>query len=175
MKAMIAHRMKKILLVLLWFGIVCLAGCANFINPEIGAIARPDARIELVAEGVQNAAWTTRDLTLTYSYTETGDAFNLSGTLSFDRSLTNSFTFVKTFFLKMSFLDSDGRVLETTDITPMISSFTGIPNEMPFKRAIAQKPAAATAIAFNYFGVFRSGNHEEMGGDGWEIFYFPFD
>jgi len=155
--------------------VLFLPGCANFIKPEIGAIARPEARIDLVAAGVQNAAWTTRDLTLTYSYAESDNTFNLSGSLSFDSSLTNSFAFVKTFFLKMSFLDQEGRVIETINITPLISYFVTIPDEIRLRRVSHPKPAGTTAIAFNYFGVFKNGNHEEMGGDGWEIFYFPYD
>lgn len=172
---MTTHLMTKVLRVLFLITVLFLPGCANFIKPEIGAIARPEARIELVAEGVQNAAWTTRDLTLAYSYAESGNTFNLSGSLSFDVSLTNSFAFVKTFFLKMSFLDQEGRVLETINMTPLISYFVTIPDEIPLKRVSHPKPAGATAVAFNYFGVFKNGNHEEMGGDGWEIFYFPFD
>ncbi len=168
------HRMTKVLLVCMLFGGLLLSGCANFIKPETGAIARQEDRIDLVAEGVQNAAWPAKDLMLTYSYTEADGTFNLSGTLSLDRSLTDSFPVVKRFFLKMSFLDADGRVLETLDITPLISTFGNVPDEMPVK-ASSPKPAGASAIAFNYYGTFRSGNGEDMGGDGWEIFYFPFD
>ena len=172
---MITHRMAKILLVLSGLSVLFLQGCANFINPETGATARPDARIELVAEGVQNAAWNTKDMVITYSYSEAGDIFNLSGTLTFDRSLTDSFPVAKSFFLKMSFLDKEGRVLQTVDITPLISTWGFVSDRIPI-RASCSKPAGASAIAFNYFGTFLGGgNDEQMGGSSWEIFYFPFD
>ena len=171
---MTMHPMTKLLLIVVFLGVLFLAGCASYLKPEIGVTAQPEARVELVAEGVQNAAWTSKDLTLTYSYAVSGNIFNFSGSLSFDRSLTNSFSSIKTFSLKMSFLDKDGRVLESVDITPLFRYLGDIPGTLPV-RVSALQPAEAAGIAFNYFGIFRSGNHEEMGGDGWEIFYFPFD
>ncbi len=166
--------MTKFVLIVLSLSVLLLAGCANYLKPEIGAIAQPEARIELVAKGVQNAAWQSKDLTLDYSYTESGNTFNFSGSLSFDSSLTNSFSSVKTFFLKMNFLDKDGRVLETTDITPLISRFGALPDALPVQVS-ASKPTEAAGIAFNYYGVFTNGSQDNMGGDGWEIFYFPFN
>ncbi|TKB23812.1 hypothetical protein FCL47_20995 [Desulfopila sp. IMCC35006] len=171
---MTAHRMTKIFLVCVWVGALFLSGCASFMKPEIGALARQDARINLKAGGVQNAAWNAKDLLLTYSYSEAGDTFNLAGTLSFDRSLTDSFPAVKRFFLKMSFLDSEGRVLETVDITPLLSTFGAVPDNLTVKASIP-KPAGASAIAFNYFGAFMSGSTEGMGGSQWQISYFPFE
>lgn len=170
---MTTHRVVKVLLVLMWLCVLCLSGCANFIKPEIGAIARQEARIDLAEGGVQDAAWTTRDLELTYSYVESGNIFNLSGILVFDRSLTDTFRVVKRFSLKMNFLDGEGRVLETVDVTPMFSSFGNVPDEMKIKGAYA-RPLAATSIAFNYFGVFKS-DALEAGGSEWNISYFPFD
>ncbi len=167
------HRMPKVLLVLFGMYVLLLSGCAKFIRPDIGAIARPDARINLVDSGVKDAAWDNNELELTYSYSESGDVFNFSGTLVFDRSLTDSFPVAKRFFLKMSFLDDKGSVLKTIDITPLISSFSQVPDQVTIKSSTV-KPAGTRSIAFNYFGVFR-GDSDTMGGDEWEIFYFPFD
>lgn len=175
MSTMITHWTTKVLLVFIGLGVLFLQGCANFIQPEIGATARPDARIKLVAEGVQNAAWNAKDLVLTYSYSEAGDIFTLSGTLIFDRSLTDSFPVAKSFLLKMSFLDSEGRVLQTVNITPLISSYGTVSDRIPV-RASSAKPAGASAIAFNYFGTFLGGgSDEQMGGSSWEIFSFPYE
>ncbi len=159
----------------MWLFVLLLSGCANFMKPEIGAMARQDSRVNLKAGGAQNAALDTNDLILTYSYSEEGDTFNLSGTLSFDRSLTDSFSKVKRFFLKMSFLDKDGRVLDTVDITPLISTFGTVPDKMMVK-ASCPKPAGASAIAFNYYGAFMGyGGVEDTSGGDWAISYFPFD
>ncbi len=170
---MTTHRVTKVLLVLMWLCVMLLSGCAKFIKPDIGAIARPEARIDLTEKGVQDAAWVTKDLELTYSYAESGKVFNLSGKLAFDRSLTNSFGVIKRFFLKMSFLDNEGRVLETVDITPLFRSYGDVPGWLTVKVSCV-KPAGARSIAFNYFGVFR-GHDDEMGSAEWDISYFPFD
>ena len=171
---MITHRVAKVLSILLWLCVLCLSGCANFLKPEIGAIAREEARIELVEGGVQDAVWDTSDLALTYSYSESGNAFNFHGTLVFDRSLTDSFTVKRRFSLKMNFLDREGRVLETVDISPLISSFNELANQdIKIKKSLV-RPAEASSIAFNYFGEFR-GNDPKTRGDGWSINYFPFD
>ena len=82
------------------FGVLFFSGCANYIQPQIGAIARPEARIELAANGVQDASWITKDLDLTYSYSESGDNFSLLGKVAFDQSFTNSFPLIYKFFLK---------------------------------------------------------------------------
>ncbi len=165
--------LAKVFSVALCLGGLFLAGCANFLKPEIGAIARPEARITLAEDGVQNAFWQTKDILLSYSIAQGDSTFNLSGELVFDRSLTDSFPVIKRFILKMSFLDGEGKVLETVDITPLFSSFGHAPDELKisFSRA---RPAAAVAMAFNYYGAFR-GSSEEMGGASWDIFYFPFD
>ncbi len=61
---MTTHRVTKVLLVLMWLCFMLLSGCAKFIKPDIGAIARPEARIDLTEKGVQDGAWTTKDLVL---------------------------------------------------------------------------------------------------------------
>jgi uncharacterized protein YceK len=170
---MTTHRVTKVLLVFMWLCVLLLSGCAKFIKPDIGSIARPEARIDLTEKGVQHAAWITKDLVLTYSYSESGNVFDLSGKLVFDRSLTDSFGVINRFIFKMSFLDNEGRVLETVDITPLFSSYGAVPDQMTIK-ASCVRPEGARSIAFNYFGVFR-GSGEEMGSAEWNISYFPFD
>ena len=165
--------MNKFLLIFAGLFFLCLSGCANFIKPEIGATAQQEARIELAKDGVKDAGWNTDDLELIYSYSQTGDMFNFSGTVTFDRRLTDSFEIIKSFFLKMSFLDSEGRVLDTVDITPLFRSFGKVRDELKINISCS-RPAESTAIAFSYFGEFRA---ISSGGSSprWEISYFPFD
>lgn len=167
------RRLVKVFSVVLCLGMLFLSGCANFLKPEMGAIARPEARIALTENGVQDALWQTKDMVLSYSIAQSDSAFKLSGELVFDRSLTDSFPVIKKFIFKMSFLDGEGRVLETVDITPLFSSFGYAPDELTIKFS-GVRPAAAIAIAFNYYGAFK-GSDVEMGGATWDIFYFPFD
>jgi len=167
-----SHRSAKTLIILLCLGMLFCAGCANFLKPETGAVARPEARIALPEKAVQKEAFTAGDVTIVYSLAGVGEQFALSGTLVFAQSLTNSFPNITKFWLKMSFLDGEGRVIETIDITPVFGSFGRVPEKLDF-RAARVAPPGSKAIAFNYFGEFRSNSREP--GDTWEIFYFPFD
>lgn len=171
---MITRRVTKILLVCMCCSVLFLSGCANFIKPEIGAIARQEARIDLVDGGVQDAIWNTKDLELTYSYSEVENNFSLSGKLVFDRSLTDSFRQTKRCVLKMNFLDGEGRVLETVDISPLIGSYGFDPDPDFVVKKSSLKPIGSRSIAFNYYAEFM-GNDPEARGDSWYISYFPFD
>jgi hypothetical protein len=166
-------QLMKISSVVLWCSVVFLSGCANFLKPETGAIARQEARIDLTEKSVQEDLWKTKDLQLAYSITKSDSTFNFRGELVFDQSLTYSFGTIERFSLKMSFLDGEGRVLETVDITPVYNAFGSVPDRLSIKASGAE-PAGAAAIAFNYFGQFR-GDNQETGGSDWEIFYFPFE
>lgn len=169
---MTTHRVTKVLLVLMGLGFLFLSGCANYLTPPPGSIARPDDRVKLVKDGVYDGDLSTNNLNMTYSIAESGNTFNLSGQLSFQDSLTNSFPVVENFILKMNFLDGDGKVLETIDISPMVD-FTIASSQIPIK-ASGSRPAAASAIAFNFFGQFRENGVGARGGST-EIFYFPFN
>lgn len=157
--------------ILLCLGLLFWAGCANFLQPERGAVARPEARIALPENGVQRQTFEAGDVKIIYSLSGPGERFALSGTLVFAQSLTYSFPIITSFTVKMSFLDGAGRVLETIDITPVYPAF-GAVEKVDF-RVSREAPPGSRAIAFNYFGVFRSYPADDDGS--WEIFYFPYD
>ncbi len=71
------------------------------------------------ADEKQDGILATNDLILKYTLSESDNGARLTGELVFDRSLTNSFPMIKTFFLKMNWLDVDGHVLQSIDITPL--------------------------------------------------------
>lgn len=170
---MITHRVVKILAVVVGLGVLSISGCANYLAPAVGVAARQEARVQLAADGVSETVWSTKDLELVYSTSQSGSRFNLTGKLIFDRSLTDSFDMLKSLSFKMSYLDEEGRVLKIIDITPLVSPFNEVPDELTV-RSSSVRPAGAAYIAFNYFGVFRNSGLE-LGGDEWDIFYFPFE
>jgi len=98
--------------------------------------------------------------------------YRYAGVVNFDRSLTDSFSTIVRFYLKMNFLDSEGRVLETVDVTPMFSRLNSIPLEMKIKKD-GITPYGARSIVFNYLGNFR-GETRDITED-WDIIYFPFE
>ena len=167
-----SHLPAKTSIIVLCLGLLFWSGCANFLKPETGAVARPEARIVLPENGVQQQTFTAGDVKIISSLAGAGEPFALSGTIVFDRSLTYSFPIITKFLLKMSFLDGEGRVIETIDITPVFGTFGRVPEKLDF-RVSRVAPPGSKAIVFNYFGVFRS-SPPETGGT-WEIFYFPFD
>lgn len=167
-----SHCLARTCTVLLCLGVVLWSGCANFLIPEAGALARKEARILLVDSGVKERILATNDLKITYSFAGGDDGFTLSGRLVFDRSVSDSFPVISRFFLNMSFLDGQGRVIETVDITPVFHTFGSVPEKLDFNLSRVP-PAGSKAIAFSYFGEFRS-NPPDMSGT-WDIYSFPFD
>lgn len=162
----------KIFTVVACFTLVSLSGCANFLVPEVGTLALEEARIILDDSRPENAVWQTKDLTLTYSIRAAGDELNFVGRLDFNRSLSDSYNVIKSFYLKMSFIDDHGQVLETVDITPFFSLYGKIPKNMTVNKKIIMPPDSSS-IAFNYYGVFRG--DQPLSGEDKTIFYFPFE
>ena len=167
-----SHGMARTFTVLLCLGVLLWSGCANFLKPESGALARKEARIPLGESGVKEKILATNDLKITYSVAGDSDGFTLSGRVVLDRSVSDSFPIITRFFLKMSFLDGEGRVIETVDITPIFHIFGSVPEKLDFNLSRVP-PAGSKAIAFNYFGGFRSNSTDRSGT--WDIYYFPFD
>jgi len=159
--------------------IVCLlawlsmAACTKFIKPELGAIAREESRFALVDGSIQDALLDTKDLKLQYSLTTTSDEFTINGSMYLDRRIRSSFEMTKRFVFKLNFLDHEGRVLGTSDITPMLT-YNGVAKEVEEVKKTGPYPVGSTAIAFNFFGTFMSASSEQTK-DEWDIFYFPFD
>lgn len=147
-----------------------LAGCAGFLRPQLGAVANKEARIALAGAHPQGL-WETGDLKVNYTLTAKDGTCSLEGKLVVSDSIGNSFPTIAKFFFYISFLDHDGRVLETVDISPVIPTFGSIPASLPLRMTRAL-PAQATSFVFHYYGSFRANPLRE--GGAWEIHHFPF-
>lgn len=154
-------------------GLCCLllGGCAGFIIPEVGSIASEDSRISYDGGKLQEGLLENGDLKLQYTLSGGGAMARFSGELEFHRSLTDSFPVIRTFFLKLNWLDEQGKVLQTVDITPAFVIRTLPPNRLKINRDI---PVAvgAKAFCFNYYGVFQGEKPDVT--EEWDIFLFPF-
>jgi hypothetical protein len=151
-----------------------LSGCGNYVQPDLGAVAREDSRIALDASGIQQGTFKHKDVTVEYTIEGDGEGseFTYTGTLSFDLSLTATFPIIRKFAIKLNFLDSDGRVLEVVDVTPFFATFKSAPDTLTARKT-GIRPPGSTQIAFNYYGVFK-GEFSDITED-WNIFYMPFD
>jgi hypothetical protein len=154
------------------FGFVLLAGCGNFLKPEIGAVARKESRIALVDKGTAKGIWETGDVHVTYDLAQKSEVCTLAGKIVIDRSISDSFPTITKFFFYLNFLDDAGKVVETVDISPVIPTFGNIPESMPLKLSRV-RPPGSKAFAFHYYGGFRANPLNE--GGQWDIYHFPFD
>lgn len=146
-------------------------GCTRFIVPEIGAIAQEESRVPYKADEKQDGILETKDLTFEYTLSESDNGARLTGELVFDRSLTDSYPIVKTFFLKMNWLDVYGHVLQTIDITPLYGYLGNVPNKLKINKQV-ETVSGSKFVNFNYYGVFR-GQQPDVGEE-WDILLFPF-
>lgn len=170
MKKYCLTRSSVVLLCLL---LLSLGACRNFIKPELGAIARQDARFAMDDGTISNGVLKTRQLQLDYNLTGSDGGFTIEGRVTLDSSIYSSFPIIRRFFLKINFLDEAGRVLGTSDITPVFNTSSYISETMDVKRS-GPRPPGSVGVAFNYFGNF-AGESQDVKGDDWEVFYFPFD
>ncbi len=163
--------MGRFCVLLLCLGLILMSGCANFLKPEVGAVARKESRI-LLANDIPAGTWQTKDLHVAYSLAQEGEECTLIGTLTFDRYLGDSFSVITNFFIYLSFLDGEGKVIETVDLSPLIETFGKVPESLPVK-FVHVRPPGSKSFTFHYFGGFRSGSSKD-GGD-WSIYHFPFN
>lgn len=163
--------MKSQILFMIFLSSFLATGCARFIIPEVGAVAQEESRVPYAAEKNQDGVLGTKDLILNYTLSTSDNGAALTGELVFDRSLTDSFPIIKTFFLKMNWLDVDGHVLKTVDITPLFGYLSTVPNKLKIDKQIETVPGSQF-INFNYYGVFR-GEKPDVSEE-WDILLFPF-
>jgi len=147
-----------------------LAGCAGFLKPQPGALAKKEARIALAGNNTQGV-WETGDLKVNYVFAIKDGSCALDGKLVISDNIGNSFPTITSFFFYLSFLDQEGRVVETVDISPLITTYGHIPASLPL-RMTNTLPSQAKFVAFHYYGGFRANPLSE--GGNWEIHHFPF-
>ena len=155
--------------------LICLGftvcGCGKFLKPELGVVAPKEARI-FFAEDIPAGIWQTGELLTTYSLTEKEGEVTLTGKIVFDRSLSDSFPVITRFFFYISYVDEAGRVLASFDVTPVIPTFSTIPDNLPLKTT-HPRPPGSKAFVFHYYGELRSNPLNE--GGQWVIHHFPFN
>lgn len=148
-----------------------LGGCAAYIVPEIGSVASEESRIVYKGGDLQEGLLESKDLKVNYTLSGSDTETRFAGELEFDRSLTDSFPVMLRFFLKLNWLDAEGTVLQTVDVTPLFSFRNYAPNKLKIDKTIPVAPGSV-AYCFNYYGVFQ-GEKPDVSEE-WDIFLFPF-
>jgi len=162
---------KNSFLAIIVLVLFCCAGCAFSLFPQPGAVAQKDSRIALLEGKTQSGTIETDDLQLNYALKIANAGYSLTGAVDIKPSITMSFDRVKSLFIKMSFLDDSGAVLQTVDVTPLVSRYNATPEKLQLNSSGAL-PAGARAVAFSWYGSFYSGMVDVSGS--WDIHYFPF-
>lgn len=150
--------------------LLLLGGCAAFLRPEQGMNSTGESRIAL-AETKGRAVWETSEVRVQYSLQLRDGLCTLDGELRLADHIVNSFQVVDRLFFYATFVDDQGRVLETVDIGPVVPAYGSTPESLPLKMA-RRPPSAAKAFVFHYFGTFRTNPLDE--GGSWDIGHFPF-
>jgi len=148
-------------------------GCVNYIKVHSGSIVLPEGRVPLVDGEIKDGVLQTNDLRMEYLLKGSDEEFTFSGQISFVGGITNSYSLLRSFFIRMSFLDEKGKVLSSVDITPLLRTLSGIPDIIECKSS-GKRPAGSTAVAFNYYGILME-NTKSMGRGEREVFYMPFE
>jgi hypothetical protein len=151
--------------------VLLMAGCATFLRPEPGTMATSKEERIALAEDRVKGIWAAGEVNVSYSLSCRDGRCSLDGRLVIDRSITDSFPVITSFFFYTSFLDGEGKVLETYDITPVIPAYGHTPSSLPLKME-QQQPEGAKTMVFHYYGDFR-GRAGRDGGS-WSISHFPF-
>jgi hypothetical protein len=164
------HKTLSILgiLTLLWG---CAAPTANIGKTVATEHILPPART--TEQSSTALAWQTKDLQVSYKLVKNGNTFTVSGTLHIGKSITRSFPLVERLDFYIHFLDENGAVLASHEISPNTGYLRNVPDTLPLLN-VPQAPQGSSSFTFSYWAIFRgSGIANENPGE-WEIYFNPF-
>ncbi|MGB3209794.1 MAG: hypothetical protein WBB19_03720 [Desulforhopalus sp.] len=131
--------------------IVIMTGCsAQFSNRynQFNEIAPV-----LFSDTSPNGIWQGKEVSISYRIESYKPVFSLSGTLYIDSSVLMSYPVIRSFFVKIHFLDGEGKLLEASPVRINFShqSFAEEDYSLSFSEEIS---AQAEAFTFSYSGRF---------------------
>ncbi len=119
-----------------------------------GKIANEYDRIHINSSGSNSGLWKTKELSVNYTYSSSSDHFNITGFISISKSITNTYSKISSLFVRVSFLDSNGKVISTNNINPLYSVGSTPPRKIKFNSNLSL-PVEADAFCFSYRGEFK--------------------
>lgn len=149
-----------------------LFGCSFKYADNVGRMA-VEEQILSGQTTAEDQEWQTNDVKILYTVEPAKGSFAVTGTLSFQQHIMFSFPTVERFNLYINYLDDQGTVLTTHDITPNLGYRVELPDKADL-RDVPVAPAEATSFAFNYFGIFKGLSTEEASMGDWVISFNPF-
>lgn len=119
-----------------------------------GKIANEYDRIHINSSGSNSGLWKTKELSVNYTYSSSSDHFNITGFISISKSITNTYSKISSLFVRVSFLDNNGKVISTNNINPLYSVGSTPPRKIKFNSNLSL-PVEADAFCFSYRGEFK--------------------
>jgi hypothetical protein len=161
---------RNLLALLAVLTVLSSGGCTGFIKPKAGSIAPDNAVLMLDTLDAAPQVWEAGDVKLDFSTVQAGNRFEISGDIIFSRRMKNNFSRPKSFSLILSFVDNQYRVIQASNIEPMIPRNYPVPEKVKFSKVL-ELPQGSVGIVFNYFGIF-SGDDATMGD--LDIYFSPY-
>ena len=141
--------------------VLFMLSCVSIKDRFKGESAKPD-QIYVIDSGSNSGVWNTKELNVNFLYNSSGsDKFNLNGHITISNYILNSYPVINRLVLKVSFLDSNGKVLRTNYIKPMYSK-NSIPSEKIKFSSNTSLPDQAAGFCLSYSGKFK-GDDKTMG------------
>lgn len=154
-----------------------LFSCQSMGFTHQGRMSTQNEPIELLQGGPHQGLWQGPHLELNYSYEREHGLLSLNGEARLAQSLNTGFRTFDYFYLKVNFLDAEGKVLDSAGI--YTAGYREDIRSMPFKRRV-EIPADGTAMTFSYNGRVSEGmggsllNRRGMGdGTYWDFWLHP--
>lgn len=147
------------------------AGAMMTLPPAPGMMVKTDSRINM-EESPQKGVFAGDNFSLAWELSRSGDDFTLQGKAAILPSLYNTFPKVAYFRLLVSFVDKEGKVLSSEDITPFYSYLQSVDKPFAVKKT-GKIPAGTKAFAFSAKGLFHSERKNNNGTCA--LFTYPFE
>jgi len=141
-----------------------LAACQGNVLGFKGELVEEKNQVSLKSGGPHSEVWNTRNLILSYEYTNQADRLDISGEVALAGGAEN-FQKVEHLEVNLYFVDGNGRIIEYAPL------FSAVTNDMgknwTFQRKI-EKPAGAETMAFGYSGQVQSVGSDQDRFDFWK-------
>ncbi len=125
----------------------------------------------LLSQSSPQGIWQGKDVSLSYTINSYKPLFSLSGTLYLNSSILMSYPVIKSFFVRIHFLDADGKLISTSPIRVNLGYHTFADEESLFSLS-REIPSQVEAFTFSYSGTFS--DYGERRPDTTSIYYSPF-
>lgn len=157
------------LVILLFLFLLSISGCSGYIaNGHLRNNTIPPVLLSQTSPG---GIWQSKDIVISYTIHSLKPVFSLSGTLSIDSAIVMSYPVVRSFFVRIHFLDADGNLVDSS-LLPLDYSLYNFADQQSSFSLSREIPSRVTAFTFSYSGTFS--DYGEKFPDTTSIGYSPF-